>query len=1405
MSGTTRKYDVFFSYNWRDSAAVEAIASTLQERGQTVFLDRWYLVPGRPWPQALEEALGNCQAVSVFLGPHGMGRWQQRETGLALTRQADDPAFPVIPVLLPAADPALGFLSLNTWVDMRGGIDDPLALSVLAEAVRGQALGPELKAQMEATQAAICPYRGLRAFREEDAPLFFGREAFTQRLVAEVSRHPMVAVVGASGCGKSSVVRAGLVPHLRQESAEQVWDVATLVPGDRPLHALAAALVPILEPEITEIDRLAEIEKLAKHFAEKEVPLRGVVDRVLEKQPGTDRLLLVVDQWEELYTLVHDEQMRQRFLDELLEAAAGRTLAVVITLRGDFFGRVLSHRALADRLQNAVVNLGPMTRRELSRAIESPAKKASLTFESGLVSRILDDVEAEPGNLPLLEFVLHELWEKRRAGTMHHESYQEMGAVKGAMARRADRWFERLSPSEQKLAQWIFIQLVQPGQDTADTRRRVTFAEVGEAATPIVQQLADARLTVTGRDDVTGKQTVEVAHEALIQKWGRLRGWIDTDREFLLWRKRLRARQDEWEQAGHEKELLLHGALLTEAERWLEDRADDIGLSELDFIQQSLARRAEERAARAAAEREREAFRQRELADAKALAEEQALRARTAEALAEEEEQRARTAQALLEEREKSHRFQRRVAVGVVLVFLVLAGAGGVIVIQHRISLGRKARQLASEARWMTDYDATLQQRSVLLALESMRLRSSWEADQALRHALALLAHPVADMAHGSAVYSAAFSPNGKYVATGSVDNTASVWDARTGDKVFGKKHKGAVNPVVFSPPNGTCLATASGDGVVRVWDVPSGEPVSQMEHAAAVHAIALSPNGKRMATWSEDGTVYLWDALTGEEVIHLKHEASVSRMVFSQQGRSLATAGADGLARVWDANSGKEVASLSHSGVVSEVVFSPDGKHLATTSEDGAAYLWDPTSGQQVSSMEHGGAVDFIVFSPTGNLLATASDPGVVKVWAWNAAGSGKIEMTRMKHEGTVLSVVFSPDERYLATGSECNIAQVWDVTVGKEMARMDHEASVLSVAFSPDGTFVATAGEDNMARVWRACAGDEVVRLDHDDSVRSAAFSPDGTCVATASDDNTVRQWNTINGYLGTSKKVDCPVSSLAFSPNGKYVATVDNDNFVRQWEVATGNGGQPLLSGYRVDAIAYNRAGKLLATIIDGNTVTGWNLTDNRQFPPVSHRNFVGCAAFSADATYLATGDEDNVATVWNARTGTKLTEMKHAGDVSRVGFSPDGQYLATVSSDKTVCVWNAATGRQVTEIRHQAHVSSVVFSPAGRHLATGAADGTVSLWDASKGDEVTRTMHDGGVHSVVFSPDGKYLATASEDKTTRIWVWRQADLMALACSRLSRNLTREEWHAYFPGKLYRRTCANLSGPADLSRGP
>jgi hypothetical protein len=579
--------DVFLSYSRADQAVVEGVAKRLHGLGLQVFLDRWYLAPGCSWPQALERALADCRSVAVALGPSGMGAWQQREQYHALDRQAHTPGFRVIPVVLPGTeDLALGFLGLNTWVDLRTNLDRGVEL--LAKAVRGEpAGGPD---DGPDPRAAICPYRGLQPFREEDAAFFCGREAFTATLVERIASHSLIAVVGASGSGKSSVVRAGLVPALRRGAdAGRIWDIVVLRPGREPIQALAAALLPP-EPDLDEFDRMAVCRRRARQLASGDVPLPAVVERILERQPGTERVLLVVDQAEELFTLA-DTGARTRFIDLVLEACTSAPLSVVLTLRGDFYGRALECRPLADRLDQGVVNLGPMTSDELGRAIREPAEKVGLEFEDGLVERILADVGSEPGKLPLLEFLLEGLWQRRAQGRLAHSDYDTLGGVAGAIVTRADAEYRRLDPEQRQAARRFLVRLVAPGEGREDTRAVAEVPKGDPLLTAVVRQFANARLLVTDRNDAGAGELVEVSHEALIRSWTELRRWVDEDREFLRTLRRAKEAKAVWSAEGRSADRLLQpGRPLGEAEELLERRPDFVDPDLLAFISASQRR-----------------------------------------------------------------------------------------------------------------------------------------------------------------------------------------------------------------------------------------------------------------------------------------------------------------------------------------------------------------------------------------------------------------------------------------------------------------------------------------------------------------------------------------------------------------------------------------------------------------------------------------------------------------------------------------------------------------------------------------------------------------------------------------------------------------------------------------------
>ena len=635
---------LFLSFNSADRTSVIAVQKLLQARGITTFLDHDNLVSGLAWPQALEQALRAVAGVAVFIGSE-LGGWQKREMWFALDRQVREEKegrpFPVIPVLLHGADLKPSFLFLNTWIDLRRGLDDVFtaeALDAFEQAIK--ATKPVRHYEDSAVRVveypapAICPYRGLQIFREEDAAFFAGRKAFAKQLLDFTLGKNLAAVVGPSGSGKSSVVQAGLIPLLRREQPPAItWDAVSFTPGDEPFHRLASALIPLLEPDMSETARLAEARALGCNLVADKIRVEDVINCVIQKSNGTGRLLLVADQFEELFTNT-PEAGQLPFASALLHARGRAPVTILITLRADFYSQIITlDRELSDVLASAQVNIGALTTDELRESITAPARLVGLEFESGLVDRILSDVGSEPGRLPLVEFALTELWRQRREGRrLTNQAYDEIEGVSGALAQRAEAEFARLNPEEQTEARRLFSRLVRvasPEEAGEDTRQRAELVESDKLERLVAKRLADARLLVTSGETDTGTISVEVAHEVLIRNWKRLRNWLNEDREFLLWRQRLGGSLGEWERAKeiNEKEsneALLRGPLLAEAQKWFDLRTQDLSDPERKFI--SASRDEKERL-----EREEEERQKLERETARKLLEEQKQRAELSE------------------------------------------------------------------------------------------------------------------------------------------------------------------------------------------------------------------------------------------------------------------------------------------------------------------------------------------------------------------------------------------------------------------------------------------------------------------------------------------------------------------------------------------------------------------------------------------------------------------------------------------------------------------------------------------------------------------------------------------------------------------------------------------------------
>jgi WD40 repeat protein/DNA-binding SARP family transcriptional activator len=1171
------------------------------------------------------------------------------------------------------------------------------------------------------------PYRGLAAFREQDEPFFFGREGFVQRLHQAGHQRPLVTViVGSSGSGKSSVVAAGLLPRLREEGQ---WLLARFRPGRQPFGALASALLPLLERELSETDSLLEAQKLAQALRNGDLELHEVTQRVLDKAAEGKRLLLVADQLEELYTLCPDPNLQRRFVDALLAAAesgakkAAPSLVILLSLRADFMGQALSHRPFADGLQDASLMLGPMTREELGAAIEKPAQKQGAAFEHGLVNRILDDVGDEPGNLPLLEFALTLLWERAESGWLTHRAYDAIGKVDGALARYAEEVYAALDEGQQEAARRIFLQLIRPGQGTEDSRRVATRAEIGEQNWPLAQYLADCRLVVTGLDSA-GAQIVEVVHEALIGGWDRLQSWIDADRAFRTWQEGLRTAQRQWELSNQDDGALLRGAPLAQAENWLAERGTELSPAEEEFIQASVALRESRQAQRD----RRRRWTLVALAGGLVIAVVLAIMALSARASAEHEAAvnhslvLAASAQQAQENGEvdlalalaleavnmdqpppESKRTLSSIALGPG-TRAVLAGHSNSV---RDVVLSPDSRTALSGSCADFGSDGACSQGELIL----------WDVSTAAETGTELRRFG----GHTGWVNAVAFSPGGETILSGSGDHTLMLWDVTTGEAIRRfEGHTGGVNSLVFGPQGQTALF-GSDDATLILWDVTTGEAIRRFEgHTGAVNSVALSADGQTALSSSDDTTLILWDVSTGKELRRFEgHTSATMDAVFNLDGRTILSSG-DNTLRMWDLETAEEVRQQAFGSTPTWIALSPDGRTALIGGIGLDLRLWDTEHWQEVQTLLGARQAELIevtsaAISPDGLLALSGATDGSLRLW--NLEGQAKFR--RFETDGTPLAAVaVSPDGNRLLTGDMADVTALWDVQRGKIIRRLKGDAVAVSpnsVAFSPDGKYALVGSGDAFggtnARslvLWDLETGQEARRFQgHRSILRSAAFSPDGRMA--------------LSGSQG------------------------EEGNDLILWDVAT------------------------------GEQIRRFDTDDD-----------IASIVFSADGNRALTGSVffSNL-TLWDVATGLPIRRFEGPVDlVFDVAFGPDENTVLSASGDGSLTLWNAETGEIIRRyLGHDAWVWSLDVSPDGRYLISSAEDGVVILWDFDTGEELRRFKgHTALVPGVVFSPNGQTALSVSLDSA--LIEWQIADLPLdqlldwIGANRYVRALTCEE---------------------------
>lgn len=1149
------------------------------------------------------------------------------------------------------------------------------------------------------------PYKGLRAFQEGDAGSFFGRGALVDTLVSrmreETANRRFLAVVGPSGSGKSSVVKAGLLPALRRGAVpgSDKWFVAEMVPGAQPFDELANALLSVaVNPP----------QNLREMLTASTSGLINALKQILPPDPGIE-LLLVIDQFEEVFTLVSDDGQTEQFLTALYAAVKHpqSRLRLVITLRADFYDRPLLLPNMSDLMRDRTEVVIPLSVEELRQAVLKPLEPIGMSAEPQLVSEIINEVNEQPGALPLLQYLLSELFEMRTGNALSLDAYRRLGGVRGALAKRADTLYDGFTENERDIIRQIFLRLITLGEGTEDTRRRTPLAEIEALSgnrsllNGVVERLTKARLLTFDRDPITHTPTLEVTHEALIRRWARLRDWLEDSRSDVRLQRSLASQAAEWVANGREASFLLQGARLDQLERWSEATTVALTRGETDYLQSSIEQR-ERQVSQEKARQERE------------------------EAL----ERRSRT--------------RLRLLAGV----LAAAAVGALVLTLFAFTqsqIAQEERTAAVSARATSEANA---QTSLSIALASNALEAADDRNGDLALALAIEANRgaappvqarralaeiafdvgtravfVGDMTADTAwVQSVAISPDGQRMVSGSTDSVVRLWNLATGEMVRQMRgHRGDVEDVAYSP-DGLEALSAGIDFQAIVWNIETGaERLRLVGHTDPIRAVTFSPDGRLLVTAGSDNLIIVWDRETGAEIRRFMGQgASILTLDFRPDGAVIASGAGDRSVALWDLASGNLLREFTgHQTGVNDVAFSPDGSRLASGSSDGTIVMWDAELGTALYRLQVGaGGINDVAITPDGERLVATTADGLVHVWR---AADGRLIADGVGHTAAAVSLDLTADGAYAVTGARDGTIRMWNIRDPRTLASVAaHERRVTGLAMGASNR-AYTSSLDGTLKFWDAANGtlNAGVQWPLPGPAYALVVSPDESTAWAGSDEGLIWQLDLVTGQVVRSLTGHTDqTTSLSVSPDGRTLLSSSSDQSLILWDLAAG---API-------------------------------------FTLIGHEEAVTAAAYHPQDEVAVSSSRDGTLIMWNLMDGALIRRFATQGaPILSVAFSPDGQSILAGLLDGRLYLWNAERGEIVGQfVGHTGAVYTASFSPDGRLALTGSEDGFTLLWDVAGGAEIQRLPNVGQrIFKTRFSADGSAIWLGEENGRIEVW--------------------------------------------------